>query len=386
MKTNPKQLKDQELLNLAKALCADERRAQNAQIPVFCEIVRRRLFAKQGYSSSFTYLVDGLGFSKGCAYKRHVIAGAAGHFPQLMPMLEDGRYSLASAALVAKELTAANCEEIFKLTAGKSASEVELILATRLKEKPGRDRIRILGAKEETPPQAPPSEDKKSNESGFKEGPAPVRAIEMDLADKSSAAAAPAPAAPSPEDVVVQVSFYTNKKVKDKLSRVKELLARRLPGGELSDVFEEVLDDYLARHDPLVKAERAAERAAKKKDAAAADVSEGEKVEGRFPREPRGEARFPREPRATVGRYIPAAVRHAVLRRDGGRCTHVGPDGRRCGERRYLELDHLKPFALGGRSDEVENIALRCRMHNQLRARETFGRNWEQGGPTPLQR
>jgi len=385
MKTNPKHLPDQELLNLAKILCADERRAQNAQIPVFCEIVRRRLFAKQGYSSLFTYLVEELGFSKGCAFKRNVIARATAQFPQLMSMLEDGRYTLASAALVAKDLTSANYEEIFKLTTGKSAAEIELILATRLKRKPGRDRIRILGAPEEAAPKVQSTDDKKSDRSVSGEEAAPVGpndkpSTSLDKAPAPDAVAPPAQVELNPEDVLVQVTFFTNKKVKDKLSRVRDLLARRLPQGELSDVFEEVLDDYLARHDPLVKAERAAERTAKKNGAAAKELAESDEAEKRFPGKPRSEDRFAREPRGNAGRYIPAAVRHAVIRRDGGRCTHVGPDGRRCGERRYLDLDHIRPFALGGKSTDVANIRLLCRVHNMMRARETFGEKNKRDG------
>jgi len=119
MQTNPKILKDQELLALAATLTTDERRIQTDQISVFCEIVRRRLFAKKGYDSLFTYLVDDLGFSKSCAYKRHTVAKAAGQFPQVLRMLGDGRYTLTSAALVAKSLTSANYKELLEKTAGK---------------------------------------------------------------------------------------------------------------------------------------------------------------------------------------------------------------------------------------------------------------------------
>ena len=64
--------------------------------------------------------------------------------------------------------------------------------------------------------------------------------------------------------------------------------------------------------------------------------------------------------RARRSRYIPAAVRREVWRRDGGCCSYVDPhSGRRCGSRFLLELDHIVPFALGG-SAEPGNLRVLC--------------------------
>jgi 5-methylcytosine-specific restriction endonuclease McrA len=78
-----------------------------------------------------------------------------------------------------------------------------------------------------------------------------------------------------------------------------------------------------------------------------------------------------REEPSADPRHIPAQVMRDVYERDGG-CTFVGPGGRRCRARSYLEFDHIVPIALGGKSI-IENLRLRCQAHNQLAARETFG-------------
>ena len=66
-------------------------------------------------------------------------------------------------------------------------------------------------------------------------------------------------------------------------------------------------------------------------------------------------------------RYIPAAVRREVWRRDQGCCSYVDRhSGRRCGSRYRLEIDHIVPFALGGAS-EVFNLRLHCGAHHRLR-------------------
>jgi hypothetical protein len=58
-------------------------------------------------------------------------------------------------------------------------------------------------------------------------------------------------------------------------------------------------------------------------------------------------------------RYIPRHVKREVFKRDQGQCTYVAPDGVRCNERRYLQIDHIKPFALGGETI-LSNLRLTC--------------------------
>ena len=73
------------------------------------------------------------------------------------------------------------------------------------------------------------------------------------------------------------------------------------------------------------------------------------------------------------GRYVPAKLRRAVFERDGGRCTYVDERGVRCDESHYVEIHHLRAFALGGEHG-LQNLALRCRAHNALAAEQDFGR------------
>jgi hypothetical protein len=47
--------------------------------------------------------------------------------------------------------------------------------------------------------------------------------------------------------------------------------------------------------------------------------------------------------RSTASRYFSAAVRRTVSERDGRRCCYVDRQGRRCGERGWLEYHHRTP-------------------------------------------
>ena len=66
-------------------------------------------------------------------------------------------------------------------------------------------------------------------------------------------------------------------------------------------------------------------------------------------------------------RHIPAAVRRAVWRRDGGACCYRDPlTGVTCGSTHLLQIDHIVPVAQGG-SDDIANLRLRCAVHNRRR-------------------
>ena len=119
--------------------------------------------------------------------------------------------------------------------------------------------------------------------------------------------------------------------------------------------------------DPAVIVSRAIDRLLKdtlKKKAAITDRTRpGERRE-------RSEGHSDRRTRA-----IPAAIRREVWQRDGGRCTFLDDLGRRCRATRSMEYHHEKPYGKGGRH-HVDNIALRCRAHNQYQADLDFGREF----------
>ncbi|MBI3204729.1 MAG: HNH endonuclease [Myxococcales bacterium] len=82
----------------------------------------------------------------------------------------------------------------------------------------------------------------------------------------------------------------------------------------------------------------------------------------------------PRKRRETKpgSRRVPVAIQRAVRERDEGQCTFVDAEGRRCSEKRFLTIEHVEPFALGGPST-VDNCCLLCSSHNAHRARQVFG-------------
>jgi len=125
----------------------------------------------------------------------------------------------------------------------------------------------------------------------------------------------------------------------DKLRRAQDLLGHAIPDGDVAQVLDRALTLL---------------------------VSDLE-------RKRLGKVNHPRVARRPLQRrrYVPAAVRRAVTRRDGGRCAFFGKDGR-CTETRFLEFHHVIPYGLDGSSTE-DNIELRCRAHNKYEAEQVFG-------------
>ncbi len=65
------------------------------------------------------------------------------------------------------------------------------------------------------------------------------------------------------------------------------------------------------------------------------------------------------------GRYIPVQVKENIFNRDKNKCS-------KCGSKHKLQIDHIKPYALGGLSEE-RNLRLLCRNCNQREAVKVFG-------------
>ena len=75
-----------------------------------------------------------------------------------------------------------------------------------------------------------------------------------------------------------------------------------------------------------------------------------------------------------TSRNIPKAVKQRVWKRDKGRCTFVGTNGKRCNSDYLVQFDHYPvPYARGGPST-VDNLRLLCARHNRLCAGHTYGK------------
>src|SRR5688572_20385046 len=349
-----------ELLHALRSLVARDRVTTAALLAHLAEVDARGLHVAQGYSSLFVYCVDGLGFSEDVAWKRIQAARAARRFPVLFDALADGRLHLTAVGLLAPHLEPANVDELVAAATHARKAGIEQFLSRRFPRMearvPGIPAVR--SAPPETVPQLGPADEPSPAQVPV---PTPWTNVDAVFTGSTSNGVAPKPAEPAPAQAPLSTP-WTNvdavddradlapalhvlrvtigQETRDKLERARSLLRHSIPDGDVAAILDRALDALI-------------ERCEKRKAAAT----------GR----PRPTSRS-----TASNRHVPAPVRRAVWRRDEGRCTFVGVDGRRCGSRDFLEFDHVDPVARGGAAT-VERMRLRCRTHNQHEAERVFG-------------
>jgi hypothetical protein len=158
------------------------------------------------------------------------------------------------------------------------------------------------------------------------------------------------------------VQFTADSEFRELLAQARALASHQLPGGNMNDVLKLALKAFV-------------QKAEKRRFSIGRRPRGVKSVGGTRPARSHSPGEY--TPKARQSRHVPAAVAREVYVRDDGRCTFTARDGRRCGGRMFLELDHIVPFANGGAATAA-NLRLRCRAHNQWHARRLFGRRYIQ--------
>jgi hypothetical protein len=148
-----------------------------------------------------------------------------------------------------------------------------------------------------------------------------------------------------------RVQFTIGQETEDKLRRLQALLRREIPNGDPGAIFDRAVSLLLEK----VERQKLGKAARPRPAPVIRPGTDDDAAEGPLP---------PRDP--------PHAVKREVWARDGGRCAYVSPQGRRCEESAFLEFHHRRPYVKRGEAT-VDNIALRCRRHNQYEADLVFG-------------
>jgi hypothetical protein len=301
-----------------------------------------------GYSGLFPFLNRELGLSKAASYFRKTAADLLRRFPEVVEPLRDGRLCLTAVVELAKVITPENRAEVlprFFHCSKREAKEVSAALAPR--EMPPRREVITAVAPRAASATARQEQLVASSCAPTREV---VRPGEPSSPEGPTLASAPSAASPARRDEIEPLTadlrrlhVTVSRRFLAKLDAARDALSHSNPGATTEEILEAGLDLLL-------------DRAAKRKG---------------IVEKPRKEP----PPSSPASRHIPAHVKRAVWKRDGGRCQWRMEDGSICGSTFQVELDHVHPWALGGPST-IENTRLACRGHNQLAARRAFGDAW----------
>ena len=285
------------------------------------EFDRRDVYLALGYSSLWAYLLDGLHFDEGQVNLRTRVVHLIQRFPMLVEPLRDRRLSMSTLVMLGPLMTEANAADLVERASYKSKSDVEKLIVS----------IRPIEVKQE----------------GFRalnqpSAPAPVPAVAEDLAPVPAPLPPPRPLQPVADNLALFRAKLSNHTV-ESLKRCAELASHRIKPGDWDGLLGEMARVFCQHELKRIAAQ-----------------TERPKKESRAPK---------------GNRHISAAVRRVVWQRDDGRCTFVGPAGRRCNSRWRVQYHHVQAAGRGGPAT-ADNIHLRCANHNQYEADVEYGKDF----------
>ncbi|MGM0484712.1 MAG: HNH endonuclease [Candidatus Krumholzibacteriota bacterium] len=309
-----KRLKAKDLLGNLDSLNDRERKLKVKILLYLREIDRRKLYLEQGYSSMFDFCINYLKYSESTAVRRIKAERALGRSKKIIRMLLSGEMTVTGLSKIESICRPENTEAILERAAGCSCRELDILKARHCPSEPKPEKVKPVFVKTELKIKSEPSNGGKKFTANT-EGASPV------LEEK------------------YRLEFMVDKETMNKIKRAKSLLSTRYPKGvKLETLFRELLDGYLEKNDP--------NRRESDKDIKSNNLNRT--------------------------RYIPRKVKDLVYRRDGGRCSFVSKNGRRCNSTWNLQYDHIVPFGKGG-DNSPENLRLLCGRHNQLMAEREYG-------------
>src|SRR3989338_1618874 len=146
---------DQKLLENFSQVVSQEREAIAVVVAHLSEIDKRELYAKEGFSSLFSYCVKKFHYSEQAIYRRIQAARLSQEFPEILDLLETGAIHLTTMTLISPYLKKENKEILLKGVQRKSKQEIETFLASLFPmTRSIPDKIRRLHLpKRETPTQ-----------------------------------------------------------------------------------------------------------------------------------------------------------------------------------------------------------------------------------------
>jgi len=260
-------------------------------VAVLNKIETLKLHRTLGFASLFTYAVSALGLSEPVAYALMNVARKAREIRALHDALVAQKLSVSRASRIVAALTLANASALIEFAATHSQRETDQEVA-RLSDRKGE----------------------------------------------------------KPENLKIPAE------VLELLKKARAVMASRKKRDiKLAEALKLVLEEFLDRHEPVRKAERALKRA---ENLTTKNIKET--------RTRKRSVQTERPAKVSKGRTaIAARARHIVNARDQARCTFVDLTGNRCSSDRWLHTHHILPVSKGG-GNEPANLTTLCSFHHDL--------------------
>jgi hypothetical protein len=283
---NLKNIADNTLIQSTESLVREEREILTAVLYHLREIDRRRLFSSLKYKSLYEFAVKHLGYPEDQAYRRIAAMRLLNEVPEIEERINQGEISLTHINLA---------QSLFrqekKTTSREMSHEQKLDVINQIANKSVREAAKITLSLSSAPEMVKPDR---------------VRSVTENQ---------------------IELKFIASIELREKIERLKGLLAHTHPNISLGELFDILCDLGLNELNPTKTA-------------------------------------APRK-RRVISKASKAQQTREVFTRANKQCQN-------CGSLYALEIDHIVPKAKGG-SSETDNLRVLCRNCNQRAAIIEFG-------------
>ena len=350
---------DNQLLLQTKTLVQKERQINILVLQHLQEIEKRKLYLDRGFPSLFEYAIKELGYSHSAAYRRIKAMRLCRDIPQATSKIKTGNLNLTTASQLQtffekkKRKDKKQSLDTVKMLKTNN-SEICNVKSTYL---PAAGCINDNVDKDEKKESKPENKTPIELDSTQKldlikkaEGQS-SRELEKTLFDIDPEVCNEREKVRNINNDKVEIKVILDKDSQQKLESLKKLLSHKNPNMSYGELIAVLAELGLNKYDPKRKTN-------KQNKAAKVFIStNSQKVTDKTQK---------KLPIQKTTRYIPSVVRHHVWMRDQGQCTYVClKTKRRCSSNHLLQIDHIKPFSLGG-THEADNLRLLCANHNQF--------------------
>ncbi len=325
-KSEFRKLSDLELLNLTSKAAKNEKAATLVLLEHLLEVDLRRAFAADAYSSLFDYIVRGLKYFESQAAERVSAVRLIRETPAVKIHIEAGALTLTSAAMIQRHIRAEK-----SLSTGskeKVTEEAKTALITECLGLSKREVEKIL----------------------FSHASAPVQLASQERVRQVT-------------ETHTEIKVLIDEETRELLRRAKELSQ----ASTTADLFKQTLKAFIEKRERQMGKVQSTEV---KHHENLAQLS--------TPTPPEVQ---PTKSNNPYSRYIPTQFKRAIYTRSNGQCEYRAPHtGVRCRSKAHLQVDHVIPLAVGGKT-ELKNLRHLCVAHNQKAARDAgishnlFGRS-----------
>jgi 5-methylcytosine-specific restriction endonuclease McrA len=363
-------LSNDEIVSRLDRLVPQERALTSEILELIREADRRRLYLELGYANIYKWLIGAYGYSQSAANRRIQAARLLSAVPEVREKILSGALNLTTLTQVqstvrkeeirtGEKVPLALKKDLLERIENKSSDEVQRLLAKEFPETQAAESLRFVSETES------------------------------------------------------KLNVILDGQTRQLLERAKELMSHSHPGASWAGVIGHLAQEFVKRKDPLAKPIATTKRSSFAGGATDAvqpgeanrptdsiqdqmsqlqKMSQSQKAQQQqqlvqdqlAPQlQPVSQPVSQKMSRAITRRDAAAArrggiavwLRRLVIRRAMGACEFVDRQtGRRCENRYQLEVDHIRPVALGGGND-LGNLRCLCRQHNLLMAEQVFGRD-----------